>query len=39
MTALRKRMVEDMRVRNLSANTQRAYLQQVSFREVLWSLP
>jgi integrase/recombinase XerD len=30
MTPLRQRMVEDMRVRNLSANTQRAYLQQVS---------
>ncbi|WP_225032196.1 phage integrase N-terminal SAM-like domain-containing protein [Paraburkholderia sp. XV] len=30
MTALRRRMVEDMRVRNLAANTQRAYLQQVS---------
>ena len=29
MTPLRQRMVEDMRVRNLSANTQRAYLQQV----------
>jgi hypothetical protein len=30
MTPLRQRMVEDMRVRNLAANTQRAYLQQVS---------
>src|SRR5471032_1711407 len=30
MTPLRQRMVEDMRLRNLSANTQRAYLQQVS---------
>jgi hypothetical protein len=29
MTPLRQRMVEDMRIRNLSANTQRAYLQQV----------
>ncbi|MBB5409963.1 site-specific recombinase XerD [Paraburkholderia sp. HC6.4b] len=29
MTALRRRMIEDMRVRNLAANTQRAYLQQV----------
>ncbi|MFM0721907.1 site-specific integrase [Paraburkholderia strydomiana] len=29
MTPLRQRMVEDMRVRSLSANTQRAYLQQV----------
>jgi integrase/recombinase XerD len=29
MTPLRQRMVEDMRVRNLSSNTQRAYLQQV----------
>lgn len=30
MTPLPQRMVEDMRVRNLAANTQRAYLQQVS---------
>lgn len=30
MTPLRQRMVEDMRIRNLAANTQRAYLQQVS---------
>lgn len=29
MTALRRRMIEDMRVRNLAANTQRAYLQYV----------
>ena len=29
MTPLRQRMVEDMRVRNLSANTQRAHLQRV----------
>uniref|UniRef100_UPI002AB12EB7 site-specific integrase n=1 Tax=unclassified Burkholderia TaxID=2613784 RepID=UPI002AB12EB7 len=29
MTPLRRRMIEDMRVRNLAANTQRAYLQQV----------
>ncbi|KVQ98751.1 integrase [Burkholderia ubonensis] len=29
MTELRRRMIEDMRVRNLAANTQRAYLQQV----------
>lgn len=30
MTPLRRRMIEDMRVRSLAANTQRAYLQQVS---------
>ncbi|WP_323123341.1 tyrosine-type recombinase/integrase [Burkholderia alba] len=30
MTPLRQRMVEDMRIRNLAANTQRAYLQQIS---------
>jgi len=30
MTPLRRRMIEDMRVRNLAANTQRVYLQQVS---------
>jgi site-specific recombinase XerD len=30
MTALRERMVEDMRVRNLAANTQRVYLQHVA---------
>lgn len=29
MTALRRRMIEDMRVRNLAANTQRVYLQYV----------
>ncbi|WP_196251564.1 phage integrase N-terminal SAM-like domain-containing protein [Cupriavidus necator] len=29
MTTLRRRMTEDMRVRNLAANTQRAYLQYV----------
>ena len=30
MTPLRKRMIEDMQVRNLSPNTQESYLQQVS---------
>ena len=30
MTPLRKRMTEDMRVRNLALNTQESYLQQVS---------
>lgn len=30
MTPLRQRMIEDMQVRNLSSNTQAAYLQQVS---------
>jgi site-specific recombinase XerD len=30
MTALRKRMIEDMQVRNLSPNTQDAYVQQVA---------
>ncbi len=30
MTFLRKRMVEDMQVRNLSSNTQSSYVQQVS---------
>jgi site-specific recombinase XerD len=30
MTALRQRMTEDMRIRNLALNTQTAYLQQVS---------
>src|SRR5436305_397965 len=30
MTPLRQRMIEDMQVRNLSPNTQRSYLEQVS---------
>ena len=30
MTALRTRMIEDMKIRNLAPNTQRAYLAQVS---------
>jgi hypothetical protein len=30
MTPLRRRMTEDMEIRNLSPNTQLAYLQQVS---------
>jgi hypothetical protein len=30
MTHLRKRMREDMQIRNLSPNTQRSYVQQVS---------
>ena len=30
MTPLRQRMLEDMGIRNLSANTQLSYLQQVS---------
>src|SRR5471032_9267 len=30
MTALRRRMLEDMRIRNLAPNTQRVYLQYVS---------
>ncbi len=30
MTPLRQRMIEDMQVRNLALNTQRAYLEQVS---------
>jgi site-specific recombinase XerD len=30
MTALRERMIEDMRIRNLARNTQTSYLQQVS---------
>ena len=30
MTRLRQRMTEDMEIRNLSLNTQLAYLQQVS---------
>jgi integrase/recombinase XerD len=30
MTPLRRRIIEDMRVRDLAANTQRADLQQVS---------
>lgn len=29
MTPLRRRLIEDMRVRNLAANTQRAYLQKM----------
>jgi len=30
MTPLRRRMIEDMQVRNLASLTQTAYLQQVS---------
>jgi len=30
MTSLRQRMTEDLQVRNLSPNTQRSYLEQVS---------
>ena len=30
MTKLRQRMIEDLQVRNLSANTQTSYLEQVS---------
>jgi integrase/recombinase XerD len=30
MTSLRRRMLEDMQIRNLAANTQEAYVQQVS---------
>ncbi len=30
MTSLRRRMLEDMQVRNLSPHTQRSYVQQVS---------
>ena len=30
MTSLRRRMTEDMQVRNLALNTQMSYLQQVS---------
>ena len=30
MTKLRRRMIEDMEIRNLSPNTQLSYLQQVS---------
>jgi hypothetical protein len=30
MTPLRQRMLEDMQVRNLSANTQRAYIENVA---------
>jgi hypothetical protein len=30
MTALRQRLLEDMQIRNLSVNTQRSYVEQVS---------
>jgi len=30
MTSLRKRMIEDMQVRNLAVGTQQVYVQQVS---------
>jgi hypothetical protein len=30
MTSLRRRMLEDMEIRNLAVNTQEAYIQQVS---------
>lgn len=30
MTSLRRRMIEDMQIRNLAVNTQKSYVQQVS---------
>ena len=30
MTPLRRRMIEDMQIRNLAADTQRSYLQQIT---------
>ena len=30
MTSLRRRMIEDMQIRNLAVNTQESYIQQVS---------
>ena len=30
MTSLRRRMIEDMQIRNLAVNTQQSYIQQVS---------
>jgi hypothetical protein len=34
MTPLRQRLLEDMQIRNLSVNTQRSHVEQVSLRGV-----
>ena len=40
ISPLRRRMIEDMTVRNLSPSTQQSYLNAVSkFSSVFWSLP
>ena len=40
ISPLRRRMIEDMTVRNLSPATQQSYLNAVSkFQPVFWSLP
>jgi hypothetical protein len=40
MIPLRRRMIEDMEIRNLSPHTQAAYVQQVSlFARQFWKLP
>jgi hypothetical protein len=38
MTSLRQRMLEDMQIHNLAANTQEAYVQQVSLFAPLQSV-
>ena len=39
ISPLRRRMIEDMTVRNLSPATQQSYLNAVSIQPIFWSLP
>ena len=39
MSPLRRRMIEDMQIRNLAPNTQRVYIAQVVPRQMGWTAP
>jgi integrase/recombinase XerD len=39
ISPLRRRMIEDMTVRNLSPATQQSYLRRIEVQPIFWSLP